>query len=190
MLKITSNYPQATGVLDKYKRYVVQQTKSNLTKGGHRASGDLYGSVKGYIQKKFNRGLKGRLTGGSTMPSLSFEMLDYGKYVDEGVKGSKSSYMKNAKSPYKFGRGTDKKAVPVEPIKKWLAAKGMDKSLAFVISRSIYQKGIERSMFFLKPFKKRLAPMLNSYHNAVANDIAINIANRIQKKMRSKLNKI
>ena len=33
-LKNTSTYPRARRVMEAYKRYVIQQSRSNLTKGG------------------------------------------------------------------------------------------------------------------------------------------------------------
>ena len=189
MLNLTTNYPKATGVLLDFKRYVVSQAKRNLTKGGrhgtHNATKSLHGSIKGYINKKFNRS-GGKFTGGSSMPSLTFQMNMYGKYLDEGVKGSKSTYLKNRLSPYKFGRNGDKKSVPVRPIEKWLRAKGLNPKLKYAIGRSIYQKGIERSMFFLKPLNKRLKITMTKYHRAVADDIAVNVANRIAKQIKNR----
>jgi len=185
MLKFTSTYPKSTKVLEKFKKYVVRASKANLLRGkGGRFSGKagaLHKSIKGTISKKFNRSLKGRFTGGTQMPSLSFSMLDYGKFVDEGVKGSKSSYIKNSKSPYKFSGS--KKSVPVEPIKNWCNKRGISDKLAFVIARSIYEKGIERTEFFLKPFESRMDGMLHKYHSAIADDIADNFANQLRKKL-------
>ena len=40
--------------------------------------------------------------------SLSFEMADYGKFKDRGVRG-KSSSAKAPNSPYRFGTGSGKK---------------------------------------------------------------------------------
>ena len=192
MLKFTSTYPRSTKVFEDFKKYVVRASKGNLIRGkSGRFSGKagaLHKSIKGTISKKFNRSLKGRFTGGSQMPSLSFSMLDYGKFVDEGVKGSKSSYIKNSKSPYRFsGR---KKTVPVEPIKKWCNKRGISEKLAFVIAKSIYEKGIERTEFFLKPFESRLDGVLHKYHVAIADDIANNFANQLRKKLnKNKLSK-
>ena len=67
-LKNTSTYPKARRVMEAYKRYVVSQSKANLTKGrmvrgkksSHKASGKLHGSIKGYITAKMNRSIKGR----------------------------------------------------------------------------------------------------------------------------------
>ena len=165
-----------------YKRYVVQQSRSNLTKGGengsHKGTGSLYKSIKGRVTGKMNRGLRGRFTGGSEMPSLEFQMNMYGKFLDEGVRGSKSNYIENRDTKNKFRNG--KKSVPTKPIKKWLRSKGLSEKLAFVIGRSIYQKGIKQTKFFTKPLEKRNKIYMKQYHKAIADDIANNFANKIQ----------
>lgn len=189
-IKNTSTYPRARRVLEKYKNYVIQQSRSNLTKGrmvngarkSYKASSSLYKSLKGYVNSKMNRSLKGRFTGGSQMPSLTFEMNDYGKFVDEGVKGSKSNYIENSKSPYQFsGR---KKSVPVKPIEEWCRKKGISEKLAFIIAKSIYEKGIKASHFFTKPLEKREKGVMRQYHKAIADDISNNFANQIARKIR------
>tara|TARA_R110000796_G_scaffold915_3_gene3517 strand:- start:3279 stop:3854 length:576 start_codon:yes stop_codon:yes gene_type:complete len=186
MLTITSQYTRAYQVLERFKKYVVQQSKSNLTKGGHNASSSLYGSIKGYINKRQSRNLAGKFTGGSSMPSLTFEMNSYGAFLDEGVKGSKSNYINNRNTPYKFGRNGDKKSVPVAPIRKWVQSKGLDAGSEYAIAKSIYQKGIEKTSFFSKPFDKRFGTTMNLYHGAIADDIANNIANQLARKLRQK----
>lgn len=190
-LKNTSTYPRARRVLDSYKRYVVSQSKANLTKGRHvngkkksyKATSKLYSSLKGYVSSKMNRSLKGRFTGGSTMPELTFEMANYGKFIDEGVKGTKSNYIENRNSDNSFKSG--KKSIPVKPIEKWCRARGISEKLAFVIARSIYQKGIKASHFFTKPLEKRSGSMWKAYHKAIADDIANNFANQIAKKIKA-----
>lgn len=189
-LKNTSTYPRARRVMNAYKRYVLQQAKSNLTKGrnvrgkksSYKASGKLYSSLKGYVDGKMNRSIKGRFTGGSAMPSLTFEMADYGKFIDEGVKGSKSNYLENRNSKNKFRNG--KTSVPTGEITKWCKKKGISEKLAFIIAKSIYEKGIKASHFFTKPLEKRNKSMWKAYHNAIADDIANNFANQIQKQLR------
>jgi hypothetical protein len=186
----TSTYPRTRSVLDAYKRYVVSQSKANLTRGrqvngkkkSYKASGKLYGSIKGYVTSKMNRSVSGKFTGGSTMPGLTFEMAEYGKFIDEGVKGSKSNYIENRNSPNKFRNG--KKSVPTGEIEKWCRSRGISEKLAFVIARSIYQKGIKASHFFTKPLEKRNKTMWHQYHRAIADDIATNFANKIASKLR------
>jgi len=197
VLKMTSTYPKARRVMDGYKRYVIAQSKANLTRGrtsrgkksSHKVSGKLYKSLKGFVSSKMNRDIKGKFTGGSAMPSVTFEMAHYGKFLDEGVRGSKSNYIVNAKSPNKFRNG--KKTVPVGPIRKWLKKKGLSQGLAFVIARSIYEKGIKKTGFFEKPFNKRYKVTMRAYHNAIADDIQKNFANQITNRLaRSRMVKI
>lgn len=189
-LKNTSTYPKARRVLEKYKKYVVSQAKRNLSKGrmvrgkkqSYKGSGKLHGSIKGYVTAKMNRSIKGRFTGGSQMPSLTFEMANYGKFIDEGVRGSKSNYIENRNSPNKFRN--NKGSVPVGRIKTWCKKKGISEKLAFIIARSIYEKGIKASHFFTKPLQKRNKSMWMEYHKAVADDIALNFANKIEKQLK------
>jgi hypothetical protein len=97
-------------------------------------------------------------------------MEDYGAYIDEGVQGSKSSYVENRNSRFAFsGRF---KTIPTSAIDKWVVRKGIAprdekgrfinrQSLKYVIAKSIYEKGIRASFFFTKPFEKafdRLPP--------------------------------
>jgi len=194
VLDNTSIYPKARRVLNDYKRYVVSQSKRNLSMGrmvngerkSYKASSKLYKSIKGYITGKMNRSISGKFTGGSAMPGLTFEMASYGKFIDEGVHGSKSSYLTNRDSKNKFSGG--KKSVPLGPIRKWCKQKGISTKLAFVIGRSIYEKGIKASHFFTKPLDRRDKSFKKDYHKAVADDIATNFANKIEKKLLEKKN--
>jgi hypothetical protein len=91
-------------------------------------------------------------------------MEEYGTFVDKGVKGAKSS-QRAPRSPYRFGSGRGKKGGLTKGIDKWVKRKGIQfrdkktgrfmsyKSTAFLIRRSIYNKGIKPSMFFTKPFE-------------------------------------
>ena len=99
-----------------------------------------------------NRSIKGRFTGGSAMPSLTFEMANYGKFLDEGVRGSKSNYIENRNSKNKFRNG--KKSVPVGPIRTWCKKKGISEKLAFLIARSIYEKGIKHLTSLLSLYRR------------------------------------
>ena len=62
--------------LEKYGKYVIQQARSNLSKSKQNSSKELYNSLSYKVQKK----------------SVLFDMLDYGAFQDEGVKGKKSTY--------------------------------------------------------------------------------------------------
>lgn len=138
--------------LEKYCKYVIQQSRSNLTKKGNSASGALYKSLGYEISED----------------SISFTGESYGSFQDQGVKGKNAYYSASASSPFKFGTGTGPKDGLRKGIAKWIKQKGIkgrdkktgrfitDKSLTFLISRSIYDKGIRATLFFTKPFEAGL----------------------------------
>jgi hypothetical protein len=142
---------EVEATIKRFRDYVIQQSRSNLTKGGKNSSKSLYNSLKGEIvtEKGFT--------------IVGFKMDDYGTFVDLGVRG-KSSSLKAPNSPYKFGSGTGRKGGLTEGINKWVKQKGFqfrDKrgrfmsydSTAYLITRSIFHKGIKPSLFFTKPFE-------------------------------------
>jgi hypothetical protein len=139
-------------VLKRFRDYVIQQSRSNLSKGGKNVSKELYNSLKGEILSENNYSLVG------------FSMAEYGQFQDQGVKG-KSSSAKAPNSPFRFGTGTGKKGGLTNSILKWVQARRIQfkdkksgkfmsyKSTGYLISRSIFHKGIKPSMFFTKPFE-------------------------------------
>lgn len=139
--------------LSKFVKYVVTQSKSNLTRGDKNVKKKLYNSIKG-----------DSFVGKNSM-GIYFEMEEYGEFQDLGVKG-KSSSSKAPNSPFKFGSGTGKKGGLTNGILEWVKARRFQfkdresgkfmsyESTAFLITRSIYQKGIKPSFFFTKPFEK------------------------------------
>ena len=140
-------------VLDKFGKYVVQQARANLTRQNRNVSKELYNSIQWNAQAS--------KSGESFTASLS--MLDYGQYQDKGVKGKSSTYPSSQGSPFRFGTGTGKKGGLTESIQKWVRARRFqfrDKkgkfisydSTAFLIARSVYQKGIPATFFYSRPF--------------------------------------
>jgi hypothetical protein len=139
-------------VLKKFRDYVIQQSRSNLSKGGKNVSKELYNSLKGEILTENNYSIVG------------FSMAEYGQFQDQGVKG-KTSSAKAPNSPFRFGTGTGKKGGLTNSILKWVQARRIQfkdkksgkfmsyKSTGYLISRSIFHKGIKPSMFFTKPFE-------------------------------------
>lgn len=139
--------------LEAFRDYVIQQARANLTKNNKNVTSDLYNSLNGIVK---------------VMPnsiSLQFEMEDYGQFQDKGVKGTKSNYLENKNSPFSFGTGTGKKGGLSQGIKKWVEARRFQfrdkkgkflsyESTAYIIARSIYNKGIKASLFFTKPFER------------------------------------
>ena len=133
--------------LEKYAKYVIQQSRSNLTKKKNNASKQLYNSLEYKIHGD----------------KISFLSEKYGEFIDKGVKGSKSTYPESSASPFKYTT----KQPPSSVFDKWSIRKGIaprDKqgrfvsrqSLNFLIARSIKNKGIRATLFFTKPFERGL----------------------------------
>ena len=132
--------------LNRFAKYVISQSRANLTRGKKNSSKELYNSLKSNLNVSPNSfGLK-------------FLMEDYGVFQDKGVSGKKVKY--NTPFSYKD------KMPPPSKMDKWIVRKGLKgtrdkegrfisrRSLQFMIARSIFNKGIKPSMFFTKPFKK------------------------------------
>jgi hypothetical protein len=156
--------------LEAMKKYVLQQSKSNLTKGGHN------------FQKKLYNSLDGEMNVSANSFSLDFLMEEYGVYQDKGVKG-KVSTRKAPNSPFRFGSGTGKKGGLTQGIDKWVQGKRIQfrdkesgkflsyKSTAFLITRGIYNKGIKPTMFFTKPFERAFDNLDNNLIEAFGLDV-------------------
>ena len=139
-------------VIKRFRDYVIQQSRSNLTKGGKNVTKELYNSLKGEVVQEKNYFIVG------------FQMDDYGMFQDQGVKG-KTSSLKAPNSPFKFGSGTGRKGGLTQGINKWVRLKGFQfrdkksgkflsyEQTSFLITRSVYHKGIKPSLFFTKPFE-------------------------------------
>ena len=142
--------------LNKFAKYVIQQSRSNLTKG----SSD-YGTYND--TKTLYNSLKGNVIPTKNGASLNIEMADYGKFKDKGVRG-KSSSAKAPNSPFRFGSGTGRKGGLTEAMEGYVKRRKIQfrdkktgkflsyESTAYLIARSIYQKGTKASLFFTKPF--------------------------------------
>jgi len=146
------NLEHTQKTLEKFRDYVIQQSRSNLTKDGHNDTKRLYSEIKGEVIVSPNSF------------QLGFDIPMYGQFQDKGVKGKFSS-MKAPNSPFKFGSGTGQKGGLTKSIESWVQRKGFQfrdkqsgkfmsyKNTAFLISRSIYTKGLRPSLFFTKPFE-------------------------------------
>ena len=139
--------------LNRFAKYVISQSRANLTRGKKNVTRELYDSLKGNVKVSKNSF------------QLSFLMEDYGVFQDKGVRG-KTSSAKAPNSPFRFGTGTGKKGGLTKGIDKWVRRRGFQfrdkktgrfmsyESTAFLITRSIYNKGMKPSLFFTKPFEK------------------------------------
>lgn len=153
-------------ILNKFAKYVIQQSRTNLTKGKKNSSKALYNSL-GYNIKETSNGV-----------NIEFLMDKYGAYQDKGVSGKKKKY--NTPFSYKD------KMPPSSALDKWTVRRGIaprDKSGKFIprktinylIARSIFNKGIKPSLFFTKPFEKgfkNLPPeLIKGFINDIENTI-------------------
>jgi hypothetical protein len=132
--------------LNKFAKYVIQESKNNLSKSNKNVSKELYNSL-GYD-----------LNVSKNSFSLSILMEDYGVFQDKGVSGTEKKY----NTPFKY---TNKRP-PASAFSNWVVRKGLKgtrdakgrfvsrKGLMFAVANSIFKKGIKPSMFFTKPFQK------------------------------------
>ena len=130
------------------------------------------------------------VTSGKDSVTLEFEFgnaEDYWQFVDEGVRGAGghkgSGKMRGAGSPFKYST----KMPPRGVIDRWIVRKplkaGRDKqgkfigrkSLAFLIQRAIYQRGLERTQFFTRPFTTQLKKQEKKILQAFADDLEIEL---------------
>ena len=72
---------ETKNTLNSFAKYVIQQSRSNLTKGKKNVSKKLYDSL-GYNILSDNTGF-----------ILQFIMEEYGSYQDQGVSGTKKKYI-------------------------------------------------------------------------------------------------
>ena len=133
--------------LESFKKFVIQQARTRLTKGNKNVSDELYNSLKGRVKEMPNSIL------------VEFEMEEYGMYQDKGVSGTKKKY----NTPYSY----TSKMPPTKPLAQWAKkrnirlrdeqgrfTRGNYNTIGYLIARSIYRKGIKPSLFFTKPFEQ------------------------------------
>ena len=185
-----------TEELNKFAKYVVSQSRANLTRSKKNASKQLYNSIEYKVKESKNSF------------QLEFLMEDYGIFQDKGVRGADPSKVSpNSKirgqqapnSPYRFGSGkTGNWKQFVASIEKWAKKrnvrfrdekgrfkKGSYKSLAYVIASNIYNRGIKPSMFFTKPFEKAFKnidkDLIEAYKLDVENLLEYTMKNNLKK---------
>ena len=125
------------------------------------------------------------VTSGKDNVTLEFEFgraEDYWQFVDEGVRGAGgykgSGKMRGQGSPFKFGS----KMPPRQPLIQWIKNKPLkgrnkkgrfitNESFGFLLQRAIYQRGLERTQFFTRPFTTQLKKQEKKIVEAFANDL-------------------
>jgi len=142
--------------LNKFAKYVVMQSRANLTRKNKSVSRKLYESIKADLQV------------GKNSFGLSFLMEDYGDFQDKGVRGANPSLVKNGiqkapNSPFSFKN----KRPPSKFISEWAKdrnirlrdekgrfKKGNYDTIGIILANRIFAQGIKPSMFFTTPFEK------------------------------------
>ena len=159
--------------LNDFAKYVIQQSRSNLTKGDKNVNKNLYNSLDKEIEV------------GANSFRLSFLMEDYGKFQDKGVSGTERKY--NTPFSYKSKRP------PLKPITDWVKSRRFQfkqkngkfmsyQSTAFLVRNSIFKKGIKPSLFFTKPFEKAFERLPDELVEAYGLDVEQFLQYTINKK--------
>jgi len=143
---------ETLSTLQAFNKYVIKQSRTNLTKKDKNVSKSLYNSIKS-TEKVSPNSIESYI-----------EMEQYGQFLDKGVKGKFSS-QRAPDSPFKFGSGTGKKGGLTEGIRGWVKARRFQfknretgkfmsyEQTAQLITRSIYMKGTKPTLFFSKTFE-------------------------------------
>lgn len=160
--------------IDKFRKYVIQQSRSNLSKQRKNFSKSLYDSINGVSKVNPNS------------ISLYFEMEKHGLYQDKGVRGTKSNYIENKDTPYSYKSKGGKRGLkgmpPPKALDKWVVKRGIAprdakgrfmsrNTVNFLVAKSIFEKGIKASLFFTKPFEKAFKDLPQELVEAYGIDI-------------------
>jgi len=162
------DFKQTKAALESFAKFVIKQSRTNLTKKKKNVTSSLYESL-GYD-----------LNVSKNSFYLEFYMDEYGAFVDEGVKGKKSNYPENRNSRFSFNT----KRPPMQPLADWAKKKnirlrdakgkfkkGNYKTIGFILAKSIFEKGIKASFFFTKPFEQGFEKLPNELVDKFALDI-------------------
>jgi hypothetical protein len=130
--------------LNAFRKHVITEARKSLTRNKKNASKTLYNDMNSFLKVSKNSF------------ELGFEMPIYGQFQDQGVSGKKKKY--NTPFSYKT------KQPPSQVFEAWIKRKGIkgrdkrgrfitNKSLSYLIARSVFNNGIKPSLFFTRPFE-------------------------------------
>lgn len=160
--------------LNAFAKYVIQQSRSNLSKQNKNVDKKLYNSLDNEIEV------------GANSFRLAFLMEDYGTFQDKGVSGTKRKY--NTPFSYKS------KKPPLKPITEWVTKRRFQfrnketgkfmsyQSTAFLVRNGIFKNGIKPSLFFTKPFEKAFERLPDELIEAYGLDVEQFLEYTINKK--------
>lgn len=178
-----------------YAKEFINKAKDNLNKTNSITTGKLESSMR-FETTRMGRGY-----------NLSIFVLDYYKYVDQGVQGAGLS-RKNNDSPYKFkylmgqGKGKNKKSAFITSIEKWIIQNRLTytirdkartkresksipatvgrRTLAYLIARSIKNDGLYRTNFWSDAFEETFKDFAVQMSKALGEDIKIDLRNAVK----------
>lgn len=160
--------------LNAFAKYVIQQSRSNLTKKNKNVDKKLYDSLDKEIEV------------GANSFRMAFLMEDYGTFQDKGVSGTQKKY--NTPFSYKS------KKPPLKPITQWVTKRRFQfrnketgkfmsyQSTAFLVRNGIFKNGIKPSLFFTKPFEKAFERLPDELIEAYGLDVEQFLEYTINKK--------
>ena len=152
-------------VLDEFGKQFIDAYRSGLDAKNANASRDLYNSLNFEVKI------------GKQSINLDILLNDYWKYLEYGCKGTETSYP-DAYYPAHFP--------PTSAIEEWIKIKPVipeqrngklptQKQLAYLISRSIYQKGIEPRFIFRDAVDDIWEQLKDALNEAIEKDVENNI---------------
>jgi hypothetical protein len=168
------NQEQTYKYLNDFAKYVIQQSRSNLTKSNKNVNKKLYNSLDSEIEV------------GANSFRLAFLMEDYGAFQDKGVSGTKRKF----DTPFSY----KSKRPPIKPITDWVTRRRFQfknketgkfmsyKSTAYLIAGGILKNGIKPSLFFTKPFNKAFERLPDELAEAYGLDVEQFLQYTINKK--------
>lgn len=164
------NQKETERYLNSFAKYVIQQSRSNLTRQNKNVDKKLYNSLDKEIEV------------GANSFRLSFLMEDYGEFQDKGVSGIEQKYNTPFSYKSKGGKRGLKGMPPPKAFDKWNIKRGLAprdekgkflsrKQINFLVALKIFKKGIKPSLFFTKPFQSAFNKMPDELVEAYGLDV-------------------
>jgi hypothetical protein len=174
------DFKELNAIANIFGRYVIDQSKQNLV-NAKKGGGNLEKGLS-YKVSDIAEGIK-----------VTFEMPQYGEFVDRGVDGKKVKY--GAKAYDGRSLAYTNKMPPPSKLDKWIVKRGgkgvslaprdskgrftkrkidsigFQKSIQFLIARSIFFKGIRPSMFFTTPYRVAMSKYTEQFSVAFFTDV-------------------
>ena len=163
-------------VLKKFGNVVIKNAKNQLKRKNDTTK--LYNSLD--YNLKVNKS-----QGKNIMPSFEFDFVwvDYGKFIDEGVRGAggvrkTTSKFKSTNNKGKLWKIYGKKSrfsyktkkPPIAAFKGWASRKGIS---PYAVREAVYHQGLKTTHFFSRPFEQAYKYLPNAVAEAYGDDLEI-----------------